>query len=124
MLKQRRGTTDISLVRAWIPTALVTAAALLFAPAALADSSFSSNWAGYAVHRPGISFRKISASWKQPSAACTKGEETFSAYWVGLGGFSLNAPALEQTGTEVDCGVSGKVVSTAWYELVPAASAS
>jgi hypothetical protein len=42
---------------------------------------------------------------------------------VGLGGFSLSAPALEQAGTEVDCSVSGKVVSTAWYELVPAASA-
>jgi hypothetical protein len=122
MLKQRRETTDISLVRAWIPTALVIAAGLLFAPAALADSSFSSNWAGYAVHRPGISFRKISASWKQPSATCTKGVESFSAYWVGLGGFSQTSTALEQIGTETDCSLAGTPVFSMWYELVPAPS--
>ena len=35
---------------------------------------------------------------------------------------SLNAPALEQTGTEVDCSPSGRIVSSAWYELVPGPS--
>lgn len=92
------------------------------APAALADSTNSSNWAGYAIHKPGVSFRTVSGTWRQPNAKCTPGVPSYSAFWVGLGGFSLSSPALEQTGTEVDCSPSGKVVSNAWYELVPAAS--
>jgi Peptidase A4 family len=109
-------------MRPSIVIALIAATCAVTAPAALADSTNSSNWAGYAVHRPGVSFRTVSATWRQPDAKCTPGAQTYSAFWVGLGGFSLNAPALEQTGTEVDCSISGKVVSTAWYELVPAAS--
>jgi hypothetical protein len=109
-------------MRPSIVIALIAATCAVTAPAALADSTNSSNWAGYAVHRPGVSFRTVSGTWRQPDAKCTPGAQTYSAFWVGLGGFSLNAPALEQTGTEVDCSVSGKVVSTAWYELVPAAS--
>jgi hypothetical protein len=42
--------------------------------------------------------------------------------WVGLGGYSPTSPALEQIGSEVDCQASGQVVSSVWYELVPAAS--
>ena len=109
-------------MRPSIVIALIAAACAVTAPAALADSTNSSNWAGYAVHKPGVSFHTVSGTWRQPDAKCTPGAQTYSAFWVGLGGFSLNAPALEQTGTEVDCSISGKVVSTAWYELVPAAS--
>jgi Peptidase A4 family len=102
--------------------ALIAATCAVTAPAGLADSTDSSNWAGYAVHKPGVSFRTVSGTWRQPNAKCTRGVQTYSAFWVGLGGFSRTAPALEQTGTEVDCSISGKVVSSAWYELVPAAS--
>ena len=109
-------------MRSSIVIALIAAACAVTAPAALADSTNSSNWAGYAVHKPGVSFHTVSGTWRQPDAKCTPGAQSYSAFWVGLGGFSLNAPALEQTGTEVDCSISGKVVSTAWYELVPAAS--
>jgi hypothetical protein len=109
-------------MRSSIVIALIAAACAVTAPAALADSTNSSNWAGYAVHKPGVSFHTVSGTWRQPDANCTPGAQSYSAFWVGLGGFSLNAPALEQTGTEVDCSISGKVVSTAWYELVPAAS--
>ena len=109
-------------MRSSIVIALIAAAFAVTAPAALADSTNSSNWAGYAVHKPGVSFHTVSGTWRQPDAKCTPGAQSYSAFWVGLGGFSLNAPALEQTGTEVDCSISGKVVSTAWYELVPAAS--
>jgi hypothetical protein len=109
-------------MRSSIVIALIAAMCAVTAPAALADSTNSSNWAGYAVHKPGVSFHTVSATWRQPDAKCTPGVQTYSAFWVGLGGFSLNAPALEQTGTEVDCSIEGKVVSTAWYELVPAAS--
>jgi hypothetical protein len=95
-------------------------AALAAAPAAMADTTQSTNWAGYAAH--GSSYRSIQGSWIQPSAQCVRGVQTYSSYWVGLGGYSTTSPALEQIGTEVDCGSGGRVMSSSWYELVPAAS--
>ena len=101
---------------------LAVAAALLFAPPALADGTQSSNWAGYAVHKSGVSFRHVSGSWTQPTATCMPGERTYSSVWVGLGGYSERSNALEQIGTETDCSTTGRVISSAWYELVPAPS--
>jgi Peptidase A4 family len=95
---------------------------MAFAPGAHADSSRSSNWAGYAVHRSGVSYRSVFATWRQPSVACTQGTQTYSAYWVGLGGFQRASTSLDQIGTEADCSVSGRPVMSAWYELVPAPS--
>src|SRR5450755_378552 len=111
--------------RTVIVTSLLAAAAITLAAdpaAALADSSTSSNWSGYAVHRSGVRFRSVVGTWRQPSATCSAGRTSYSAMWVGLGGFSVNSNALEQIGTEVDCGGSGALVSSAWYELVPAPS--
>jgi Peptidase A4 family len=122
MLKQLGGNTERSVVRAWITTVAAFAAILLLAPDALADSSNSANWAGYAVHRTGVSFRRVSATWHQPTASCTTGQPAYSAYWVGLGGYSQTSDALEQIGTETDCDPSGNPVLSAWYELVPAPS--
>jgi hypothetical protein len=126
MLKFSARRPKLCVVRLRLPTAVFAAAAMALAaaPAALADSSVSSNWAGYAVHRSGQRFRKVSAIWKQPSASCTPGNPTYSAVWVGLGGFSQSSNALEQIGTEVDCSASGSVVSSAWFELVPDASST
>jgi Peptidase A4 family len=102
---------------------LLGALALLAgASSASADTITSSNWAGYAVHRSGVSFSRVSGAWRQPRTMCTPGRTTFSAMWVGIGGYSTSSPALSQIGTEVDCGGSGRVVSSAWYEQVPAAS--
>ncbi len=103
-------------------TGVITAVGLVLggAPAALADTSTSSNWAGYAVHRTGVSFSKVSGEWHAPAATCSPGEQRYSAAWVGLGGYSVTSTALEQIGTETDCSASGNVVSSAWYELVPA----
>jgi hypothetical protein len=42
--------------------------------------------------------------------------------WVGLGGYAVDAVALEQVGTELDCNARGHAVSSAWYELVPGPS--
>ena len=111
-------------MRASLLTALFASAAIALtcAPAAIADSSESSNWAGYAVHRSGVNFTKVIGAWRQPAAVCSAGNPTYSAVWVGLGGYSVTSPALEQIGTEMDCTVSGRSVSSAWYELVPAAS--
>jgi hypothetical protein len=122
MLKPKLGSTDTRLVRVWLSTAAAMLATLLFAPAALADTSASANWSGYAVHRAGISFRKVSASWKQPNASCSAGRPAYSAYWVGLGGFNPSSSALEQIGTETDCDLYGNPRLSAWYELVPAPS--
>lgn len=109
-------------MRTGVTTALLVSATLWGASSAAADSTLSSNWAGYAIHRHGVSFHKVFAAWRQPGASCPPGHDGFSAFWVGLGGYRLTSRSLEQVGTEVDCKPSGKVVSTAWFELVPSAS--
>src|SRR5581483_8885473 len=96
---------------------LVLAAGMTAAPAALAQATESTNWAGYAVHRDGVSFHRVSAGWIRPNATCTAGQPSYSSAWVGLGGYSPTSD-----GTELDCNAAGKVVSSAWYELVPAPS--
>ncbi len=110
--------------RAWIAAAIVIgiAAALAGAPAAQAATAQSSNWAGYAIHRSGVQFKRVIGRWRQPNANCVAGNPTYSSVWIGLGGYSESSNALEQIGSEVDCNLSGKAVSSAWYELVPAAS--
>jgi hypothetical protein len=100
----------------------------------------SSNWAGYAVTAPAaitptptapptapttttpLAFTNVSGRWVQPAVTCTKGKATYSAFWVGIGGFSPTSQALEQIGTEADCTAAGKAKYSMWYELVPAAS--
>src|SRR5664279_2400737 len=123
MLKFSPGTPKKREVRFALRIALVISAVLAVgAPAAFADSVQSSNWAGYAVHRSGVRFKKVVATWKQPRVDCSQFSPGYSAAWVGLGGFSASSQALEQIGTESDCTSSGRAVSSAWYELVPAPS--
>jgi Peptidase A4 family len=102
--------------------AAVAVLALVAAPAAGADSSESSNWAGYAVHHARVNFTKVLGTWTQPTATCTAGQPTYSSVWVGIGGYSVSSQALEQIGTEADCAADGRESSSAWLELVPAAS--
>jgi hypothetical protein len=105
--------------------ALIASACLgVCASPAMADTVQSSNWAGYAVHRAGVRFTKVFATWRQPRATCIRGQRSFSAVWVGLGGYGESSNALEQIGSEVDCTSSGNIDSSVWYELVPAASQS
>ncbi len=103
---------------------LAVAAAIGFSctPAALADSTTSGNWAGYAAHGAGVHFRSVSARWRVPTGSCASGGQGFSSIWIGLGGYSQTSNALEQTGTELDCSPDGRAVESAWYELVPAAA--
>jgi hypothetical protein len=110
------------MTRRAISLALLALAALAGAPAALADTTQSSNWAGYAVHGAGIRFAKVTGTWTQPQPTCSGGRPTYSSAWVGIGGYSVTSQALEQTGTEADCTAGGRGVSSAWYEVVPAAS--
>jgi hypothetical protein len=101
--------------------ALLSASLVLAAaPAAHASGTPSANWAGYAVH--GTTFQRVSGRWRQPRAVCAHGHKTYSAMWVGLGGYKTTATYLEQVGTELDCSYGGHAVSSAWYELVPAPS--
>jgi hypothetical protein len=88
--------------------------------AAATASSVSTNWAGYAVS--GRRFRKVTGTWRVPAGNCTAGRATYSAAWIGLGGFDERSRALEQAGTELDCSSSGRASYSAWYELVPATS--
>jgi hypothetical protein len=98
-------------------------AALVGAPAAAAAATTtSSNWAGYAVSRSGVKFRRVAATWVVPAATCSPtGRRRYSAAWLGLGGYHTDSRALEQIGTETDCTAKGTPSYTAWYELVPAA---
>src|SRR5579875_660557 len=105
-----------------LPLAMAVLLALAAAPAASADSTDSTNWAGYAIHHSGVRFDKVLGSWVQPAPTCTAGEPTYSSIWVGIGGYSLSSQALEQIGTEADCSAAGRVVTSAWYELVPSPS--
>jgi hypothetical protein len=107
-------------MRRLLPALILSAFAALPA-AATAAATTSANWAGYAVHRSGVRFRSVSATWTVPAVTCTGGA-AFSAAWVGLGGFHTGAAALEQAGTESDCTASGRRRYTAWYELVPESS--
>jgi hypothetical protein len=89
----------------------------------------SANWAGYAITpvppaagTPPVTFTDATGTWVQPKATCQVGSTTSSAFWVGLGGFTESAQALEQLGTEADCGPRGAATYNAWFEIVPAPS--
>jgi Peptidase A4 family len=76
----------------------------------------STNWSGYAAVGSAGAYKSVSASWVQPAVTCTS-TTAYSAYWVGLDGYSNSA--LEQTGTEADC-ISGRATYGAWWEVLPA----
>lgn len=75
--------------------------------------STSVNWAGYAA--VGSRYTSVSATFTLPALDCGSGDG-YSAFWVGLDGFT--SQTVEQTGIEADCtgGVAGY---SAWYELYP-----
>ena len=105
-------------------TAAITALWAASASAASVDpqEEVSQNWAGYVAGGSSSStqFSDVSGSWVQPTANCGSGQ-TYSAFWVGLGGSGNGSSALEQTGTQADCTADGGTDYYAWYELVPAA---
>jgi len=69
----------------------------------------SSNWSGYAVTH--TTYTAATGHWTVPTPGRTRGN-TYSAAWVGIGGF--NDAALIQTGTEQDF-VNGAPVYAAWW---------
>ena len=98
---------------------IAAAAAALAAPsgAGAITDSVSQNWAGYAV--TGAHYQRVSGTWVVPTVHCTVGRKSYSGVWVGLGGFSTSSQAIEQIGTDQNCGKRGKTKYSAWYELIP-----
>ena len=82
-------------------------------------SSNDTNWAGYIVasdlQNPQASVTSVSASWTVPTVTIST-QDTFSAVWIGIGGFFDNT--LIQTGTEQDS-IQGQAEYSAWLELLP-----
>jgi hypothetical protein len=69
----------------------------------------------------GSSFTRAEGSWIVPTVNCSKTPGTYSAFWVGLDGYSSST--VEQTGTDSDC--DGDTPSYyAWYEFYPKFSKS
>ncbi len=103
---------------------LPTAVALLLPAAAQATAQTSANWAGYVIasrHPRREPFSSVSGTWVVPATSCSAGHQTYSAIWVGLGGYRAKAESLEQAGTEEDCGSTGNASYSAWFEILPAA---
>lgn len=99
-----------------------------FAAAGLASVSFLSasdfvsndtNWAGYIVasdlQNPQSSVTSVTASWTVPTVNISQ-NDTFSAVWIGIGGFFDST--LIQTGTEQDS-IQGQSEYSAWVEFLP-----
>jgi hypothetical protein len=74
----------------------------------------SSNWSGYAV--TGSSFTVAKGSWIVPSVNCSQTPNSYSAFWVGIDGYSSST--VEQTGTISQCSGSSAEYY-AWYEFYP-----
>jgi hypothetical protein len=80
-------------------------------------SNTSTNWSGYAVTGNTGAFTAVSSSWTQPTLNCaTLSGSSYSAYWVGLDGFSNQT--VEQIGTEANC-ANNRASYSAWYEMYP-----
>ncbi len=77
----------------------------------------SENWSGYAV--TGSDFTNAEGSWTISTVDCSLTPNSYSAFWVGIDGYSSST--VEQTGTIAYCNGS-KAEYYAWYEFYPAGS--
>jgi Peptidase A4 family len=104
--------TALALAPLFSPLLNPATASAAAAPGALAPSA-GDGWAGYAA--TGSTYTSVSATWVQPTIACTASGQ-YAAFWVGLDGYS--SASVEQAGTEAEC-VGKTVEYSAWYELYP-----
>jgi hypothetical protein len=103
---------------------VIACAAVLGAAAPAGASTLSSNWAGWVAlptSSSHASFSSVSGTWQVPKLTCSSGQSTYSAGWVGLGGYKQSSNALEQIGVDADCSHNGQPHYDSWYELIPAA---
>jgi hypothetical protein len=81
----------------------------------------SPNWSGYAaIPASNDSFTGVEASWVVPTVRPTPGQDTYSAFWVGLDG--LTNGTVEQIGVSADESSGGTPTYFAWWELYPQGS--
>jgi len=93
----------------------------LNAPRIHIKDSNSLNWAGYAVETSLSSPQSgavtdVKGSWTVPAVDCSATPTSWSAFWVGIDGYSSST--VEQIGTDSDCS-SGTAKYYAWYEMYP-----
>jgi hypothetical protein len=93
----------------------------------------TSNWSGYAIasYQTGHKYTSAQGTWVVPAVTwgdTTSGtSEEYSATWVGIGGFCLNALCIRADRTLIQLGTSQYVSNTgttsyfAWYEMLPQA---
>jgi hypothetical protein len=93
----------------------------------------TSNWSGYAIARyqTGQTYTSAKGTWVVPTVTFGQTQsgtsEEYSATWVGIGGFCMNAlcsradRTLIQLGTSQYVSSSGATSYFAWYEMLPAA---
>jgi len=74
------------------------------------------SWSGYAATGPNNTFTSVSSSWVEPTINCANNQTSYSAFWVGLDGYSDES--VEQIGTEANC-ISGIAQYYTWYEMYP-----
>jgi peptidase A4-like protein len=93
----------------------------------------TSNWSGYAIgqYQSGHAFTSAQATWTVPTvtfgATQSGTNEEYSATWVGIGGFCMNALCTRVDRTLIQLGTSQYIASSnatsyfAWYEMLPQA---
>ena len=74
-------------------------------------------WSGYVVQASGPTYTTVSASWVQPKVTCTKKNDPWTLFWVGLDGWNTSK-TVEQGGTEGQC-LGGTPQYYAWWEMYP-----
>jgi hypothetical protein len=80
----------------------------------------SYNWSGYAITGSKGSTTDVKGSWVVPAVNCSAAPAGYSAFWVGIDGFSSSS--VEQIGTDSDCvSLNGHQQGTptyyAWFEF-------
>ena len=85
----------------------------------VADATQSTNWSGYAAHGSRVTFRGCPGLLDRAERHVRARRSDLLGLLGRIGRLQRTSKALEQIGTEVDCTTSGRINSTAWYELVP-----
>lgn len=112
---------SLMLLAVFSPAVAMSAASMVpgIGIRSLSDSSYSStNWSGYAVTGATGSVTSASGSWSVPAVTAGASPSTayYSAFWVGIDGFSSST--VEQTGTISE--IQGSTATYyAWYEFYP-----
>jgi hypothetical protein len=93
----------------------------------------TSNWSGYAIahYQTGQNYTSAKGTWVVPTVTFGPTQsgtnEEYSATWVGIGGFCMNALCSRVDKTLIQLGTSQYVLSSgatsyfAWYEMLPQA---